>query len=630
MLPDLMRFSWNAVPYFPGALLIATAGAWTLVRERGNRVSRDFFAFTSLFAAWMLMLGTRLLLVDAEAAITVSRYIYAVVSLGLPPLLAFTFTVLDTWRQRRLILQASCVLGTLLALAAVGTPWIVADVSRMPWGFEPRQGPLGMVFSLWVAASIGTMSFDAFSAWRHSRPNPFQRRQIRLFCVSLAVLFVAATDLLTDAIGVPAYPVGIACILVFTLMAAYLTIRHGLVNVTARFASPAFADVMRAGFVILDHDAVIQFINEASARMLGQRRRELVGQSLASLLGQPSQALAAMAHAADGGSEVTYRRARDKAPRHLTLSVSAMNDARGKPTAFVCLLRDVTEEHRARERQAALRAPEPTLEELELRQALANNEFVVHYQPVIELKRGMVAGFEALVRWSHPRLGLRAPCDFLPAAEALGLLGAIDRRVLEQACSDLPRLRAESGVPTLFVSVNQSTTALSCPTLVGDATELVARCGLAPKDVRLELLESTVVIDSVRETLRGLRDAGFGVCIDDFGTGHSALSRLHEAPVSGLKIDRLFVREMLGGNGRKIIGSIVALANSLELGVIAEGVTSPEQVALLREMGCGYAQGFMYSPPLALEDTISLVRKRIAARDRRMQVLEARAIHAGA
>jgi PAS domain S-box-containing protein len=627
MLPDLIRFSWHAVPYFPGALLIFAAGAWTLVRERGNRVSRDFFAFTTLFAAWMLLLGTRLLLIDAEAAMTVSRFIYALVSLGLPPLLAFTFTVLHTWRERRLVLQLSCVLGTVLALAAVGTPWLVADVSRMPWGFEPRQGPLGLVFSIWVAASIATMGFDALGAWRRSRLNPFQRRQIRMFCLSLAVLFIAATDLLTDAIGVPAYPVGIVCILAFTLMAAFITVRHGVANVTARFASPAFADVMRAGFVVVDQGGAIQFVNEPCARMLGVRRHELLGRSLPALLGETPKTLAAMAQApTDGANEVAYRRPREQATRHLSLSVSAMSDARGAPTALVCLLRDVTDERR--EQQAAAQVPEPTREEIELRQAVANREFVVYYQPVVELKRGMVAGLEALVRWRHPRLGLLSPDQFLPQAETLGLLGAIDRLVLEQACSDLPRLRAETGVPALFLSVNQSTAALSCPTLVSDVIGIVAGRGLVPKDIRLELLESTVVIDSVRETLRGLRDAGFGVCIDDFGTGHSALSRLHEVPVTALKIDRLFVREMLAGNGRKIIGSIVALATTLELGVIAEGVTSPEQVALLREMGCGYAQGFLYSPPVGLEQTIDLLRRRIAARDRRMQVLEARAIQA--
>lgn len=625
MLSDLFRFSWHAVPYFPAALLMAGTGLWICRRERGNRISRDFHAFTALFALWMLLLGLRMLLTDADAATVLSRYVYAAVLLGLTPLLQFSFTVLDTRHERRGMIRLSCVFGIPLALCAVGTPWAVAGALQLPWGFEPRQGALGPLFTLWVLAVIGTLAYDAIRACRNRRRGPLHQRQVRVFGASLAVLFVAAADLVTDALGVPVYPIGIACVLAFTLMTAYVTIRHGIVNVTARFASPEFADVMRVGLVILDQDGTVQFINEPSARMLGLRRRELVGQSLGALLGKTPQALAAMAQApTDGGSEVAYQPPLEQAPRHLTLSVSAMNDPRGEPTAFVCLMRDVTEERRERERQAVAVVPQPTREEIDLRQAVEKHEFVVHYQPVVELKRGTVAGFEALVRWRHPHRGPLGPNNFLPAAEALGLIGAIDWQVLEQACTDLPRLRAETGQPALFVSVNQSTAALSNPNLVREVSDLVARCGLAPKDVRLELLESTVVIDTVRETLRGLRDAGFGICIDDFGTGHSALSRLHEAPVTTLKIDRLFVREMLGGNGRKIIGSIVALANSLELGVIAEGVTSPEQVALLREMGCGYAQGFLYSPPIGLEQTVALLRGRTAARERRNLVLEAR------
>jgi EAL domain-containing protein (putative c-di-GMP-specific phosphodiesterase class I)/PAS domain-containing protein len=624
MPTDLIGFSWHAIPYFPAALLMAGTGWWIHARERGSRLSLEFFAFSTLFALWMLLLGVRLLLIDAHAATVLSRHIYAVVLLGLTPLLQFSFTVLDTRHERRGTLRASRILGIALALCAVGTSWGVADVVQLPWGFEPRQGVLGPLFTLWVVGLLGLLAADAVRAWRKGRRGALHRRQVRMFGASVAILAAATVDLVTDAVGAPTYPVAVACVLAFTLMTAHITIRHGIANVTARFASPAFADVMRAGLVILDQEGVIQFSNERAARMLHRRRHDLVGQALAAVLGEAAapQALAALARApADGGGEVAYQPPRAEVPRLLSLSVSTLNDTRGEASAFVCLLRDVTDEHR--HRQAAV--PQPTLEEVELREAVAARQFVVHYQPIVELRYGTVAGFEALVRWLHPRLGPLRPDNFLPAAEVLGVLGAIDRFVLEQACADLPRLRAETGVPTLFVSVNQSTAALSSPTLVRDASELVARCGLAPKDVRLELLESTIVIDSVRETLCALRDAGFGVCIDDFGTGQSALSRLHEVCVTGLKVDRLFVREMLGGNGRKIIASIVALANTLELGVIAEGVTAPEQVALLREMGCGYAQGFLYSPPIGLEETINLVRRRIAARQRRAQVLEARA-----
>jgi PAS domain S-box-containing protein len=608
MLPDVLRFSWHALPYFPAAALMAATGVWLCLRERRSRVSLEFLAFTSLFALWMVLLGLRLLMIDDHAATVISRYVYAAVLLGLMPLLQFSLMVLDTRRARRGFIRLSCAVGIALALCAVGTPWAVAGVVQMPWGFEPRQGALGPLFTLWVGGLLAAVAYDFLRARRHGRSSAYHRRQVRTFGISLALLFVAMTDVVTDTLGMPAYPVAPACILAFTLMTAAITIRHGVANVTVRFATPEFADVMRAGFMVLDRDGVIQFVNEPSARMFCMGRHQLLGQTLGEVLGAPAapEELAAMARSpTDGVCEIVYAAPGCPTPRHLALSVSGLNDPRGQLIALVCLLRDVTEEHQERERHAAAQVPQPTREELELRQALARREFVVHYQPIVELRRGTTAGYEALVRWRHPRLGLRQPQDFLPAAETLGLIGAIDHFVLEQACRDMPVLRTATGNPALFVSVNQSTASLSSPDLVAALGGLVASRGLAPRNIRLELLESTVVNDAVRDTLRRLRDAGFGICIDDFGTGHSALSRLHEAPVTALKIDRLFVNEMLHGNGRKIIGSIVALATSLDLAVVAEGVTAPEQVELLREMGCGYAQGYLYSMPTVLEGALA-------------------------
>ncbi|MGH8030553.1 MAG: EAL domain-containing protein, partial [Arenimonas sp.] len=540
MLPDLFQFSWHAAAYLPAALLIAATGVFMCVRERANRISRDFLAFTAFFAAWMVLAGARMLMTDADTATVAARFGRAAVSLGIPPLLQFSFTVLHTWGENRALMRITCGVGTLLALASVGTPWIVQGVAQMPWGFKPQQGLLAPMFTVWAAVMLGWLAIGAARACSRTRPDGFQRQQTRRFCGALIVLFTGAASLLSY-VGGALHAFGTACIVAFALVAAYITARHGVANVTARFASPAFADVMRVGMVILDHDGVIQFANEPAARKLGIRRHELIGHDLAALLGHsmtPSQFAAMAAAPADGGTEVAYRPAGSQVARYLSLSVSAMTDRQGAPTAFVCLLRDVTEEHHARQRDVAAQAPQPSSEELELRRAVANREFAVHYQPIVELKRGTVTGFEALVRWIHPHRGTLGPADFLPAAEACGLLGVIDRMVLEQACADLPCLRAETGQPALFVSVNQSTAALSSPDLVHAAGELVARNGLTPKDVRLELLESTVVIDSVRETLRALRSAGFGICIDDFGTGHSALSRLHEAPVTTLKIDR--------------------------------------------------------------------------------------------
>src|SRR5262245_5623677 len=134
---DLFRFSWHAVPYFPAALLIAGVGTWIYARERGNRVSGDFLAFTLLLATWVFGKGLRVLLVDAEAATVLSRFLRATLSLGVAPLMSFAFTVLHTWPERRRALRAHCVIGIGMAITAVGTPWIIAGVWEAPWGFTP-------------------------------------------------------------------------------------------------------------------------------------------------------------------------------------------------------------------------------------------------------------------------------------------------------------------------------------------------------------------------------------------------------------------------------------------------------------------------------------------------------------
>ena len=256
---------------------------------------------------------------------------------------------------------------------------------------------------------------------------------------------------------------------------------------------------------------------------------------------------------------------------------------------------------------AAERRPEPVSD---LARALEADEFILHYQPIVDLKGGAVAGFEALLRWRHPEHGLLSPNDFLPGLEAAGLMGAVDRYVLERACADVRQLRLDTGRHGLFVSINQGTDALRAADMVPRTLAALARHGLAPSAIRLELLESTVITESVRRTLRYLRDAGIGVCIDDFGTGHSTLSRLHEVPVTALKIDRSFVREMLSGHyGRRLIAGIVTLAQSLDLGVVAEGVANPTQAQWLTEMGCNYAQGYLYSPPVGLSELFALLRR---------------------
>jgi EAL domain-containing protein (putative c-di-GMP-specific phosphodiesterase class I) len=164
------------------------------------------------------------------------------------------------------------------------------------------------------------------------------------------------------------------------------------------------------------------------------------------------------------------------------------------------------------------------------------------------------------------------------------------------------------------MNVNQSTAALTDPAMARCTAALIERCGLEPGTVHLELLESTVIVDSVQATLQQLRGIGTGICIDDFGTGYSSLSRLHDVPVTTLKIDRSFVRAMVDReSGRKITATIVALAEALGLTVIAEGVTLAQQADALRALGCAYAQGYLYSPAVPFEQALELLRQGCCA-----------------
>ena len=196
---DLLSFSWHAVPYFITAACIATTGALIRIWERGNRVSRYFLGFSTLFTLWTLLRGTLHLTRDPLLATIVCQYLYAAVALGLPPLFQFIFTVLHTKRERRALIRSNWVVGTVLAVITVGTPWVIAGVQVLPWGLEPRQGVLGPLLMAWVAVLMVMVVGDAVRAWRRSAHGPLERQRLRLFCASLPLLFAAATDLLLGA-----------------------------------------------------------------------------------------------------------------------------------------------------------------------------------------------------------------------------------------------------------------------------------------------------------------------------------------------------------------------------------------------------------------------------------------------
>jgi EAL domain-containing protein (putative c-di-GMP-specific phosphodiesterase class I) len=249
--------------------------------------------------------------------------------------------------------------------------------------------------------------------------------------------------------------------------------------------------------------------------------------------------------------------------------------------------------------------------ESDLVHAVARGQLELVYQPVVELETERVVGFEALLRWNHPSLGLILPGRFIPIAEETGLIVPIGRWVLEAACAVAARWRALSGgARPLSMAVNVSARQLADPDLVDDVARALERSGLAPGELVLEMTETTLVRDSelACRQLTSLHGLGVRLAIDDFGTGYSSLSYLRQFPVDILKIDRSFINTITQRDQvPAIVRGLLDLGRTLELETVAEGVELDVQRSQLQSEHCNLAQGYLFAHPLAESDAESLV-----------------------
>jgi diguanylate cyclase (GGDEF)-like protein/PAS domain S-box-containing protein len=249
--------------------------------------------------------------------------------------------------------------------------------------------------------------------------------------------------------------------------------------------------------------------------------------------------------------------------------------------------------------------------ETDLRRAVERREFRVHYQPIVSLETCRISGFEALLRWQHPERGLIPPAEFISVAEETGLIIPIGQWILGEACRQTRVWQEQSGADLpLAISVNLSSRQFLQPDLIERINEVLLKTGFDARSLKLEITES-VVMENAGEaiTMIGqLRGMGVKVYMDDFGTGYSSLSYLHSFPVDTMKIDRSFINRMSARDeGSEIVRTIVALAHSLNMEVIAEGVENEEQLSHLNALHCEYGQGYYFSRPVDAESAGALI-----------------------
>ncbi|MCX8129982.1 MAG: EAL domain-containing protein [Clostridia bacterium] len=263
------------------------------------------------------------------------------------------------------------------------------------------------------------------------------------------------------------------------------------------------------------------------------------------------------------------------------------------------------------EKNMNVRIMEKLVMENDMRRAIDRNEFVVFYQPQIDIATGAITGVEALIRWVHPEHGMIPPLKFIPLAEETGLVITIGEWVLRTACKQNRKWRSE-GIENLNMAVNLSARQFQQKDLVEMISRVLEETGMTPELLELEITESIAMQDLnyTMTVLNSLRDMGIRVSLDDFGTGYSSLNYLKNLPISTLKIDKHFVQEITNNSKEEAIAkAVISMAHSMMLSVTAEGVETVDQLTFLKEQGCDKVQGYFFSKPLPAEELEALLKQ---------------------
>jgi diguanylate cyclase (GGDEF)-like protein len=249
--------------------------------------------------------------------------------------------------------------------------------------------------------------------------------------------------------------------------------------------------------------------------------------------------------------------------------------------------------------------------ETDLRRAIERQELSLVYQPIIRLSDGEIAGFEALMRWEHPRRGSIPPSEFIPIAEASDLIGPLGLFALERATADLVDWQRQTGALPIFLSVNLSSAQLLNSNLYNEVRALLSKSECDPAQLKLELTESVMMEnpEQARLVLIKLKEIGIGLALDDFGTGYSSLAYLTQFPFDTIKLDKALVRDVRDRRA-VLLRSVVTMARALEMAVLAEGIETDEDAAELNKMGCHFGQSFLFGPPITAEGTLRLLKER--------------------